>query len=328
MAQHTTLERLAAQLPPEERTTWDAFQHAHDMTPRARRGRTGERGQPRQRPHLKALKQILGPELESDMPAKGNSMTFEKVREAARELGKQRGLGKDTGGKFYYSITEGAFNNAIDLTPDKHSKGVDDAGVLAEEYYKSTTGAVIYDAKADNQRKLTSCVRTCIKLGTKTGLGKGEPMNTVDDFISIRRKLRSNPANAKKLDDFSNSFLKMARAQIKADTPLSSDVLTQLCYKGEKEEKTLADVWAGVRKTMTKLAKGKGGMSDDDPRVKDIIDTCTERLRDLVAPNGDEDGDVTDPVTDDTPTQSADAMKAKFAAMEDADEADVKEASA
>lgn len=327
MARETTLDKLVEKLPPDERKAWDAF-HADTNVgalrdaPKAASGRRG-------RPHLKALRAVLGPTSESDMPTKGNAMTFDKVKEVAAELGKQAGLGRDTGGKFYYSVTEAAFNGAIDLTADKHGKNQDDAAILSEAYYKAQSGNVIYDAKAGNQRKLTSCVRTCIKLGGKSSLGRGEPMNTVDDFVSLRRKLRTNPANAKKLDDFPNSYLRMARAQIKSDTPLTADVLTQLCYKKERDEKTVADAWAGIRKAAQGLLKGKGGISDDDPRVKTIIDTCTERLKDLVAPPEEA---VTAPVTgnDVDPEISAEAMSKAFAQMEAEDEAnaDVKEATA
>jgi hypothetical protein len=207
---------------------------------------------------------------------------------------------------------------------------VDDAAYLGEEYYRARNSSVVFDAKAPNQRKAVSCVRTCIKLGGKTALGRNEPMTTVDNFVALRKKLRQNPANANKLDDASNSFLRMARAQLKSEQPLSHAELEAVCFKREAKDRTLEDVIGAIRKNAQNLLKGKNGLLDDSEQMQSVVKNCTDRLKDLVAAR-------TGPVTIENGNgvdvdAGAEAMKQKFAAMEaeqaEEDNAEVKEATA
>src|SRR6266536_3198858 len=108
-------------------------------------------------------------------PQPSNKLDLAQLMARATELGEQAGKGKDTQIKFLLSCVEGAYHNAIDLVTNKHGNDVDDAIKLSEAYVKAQGGSTVFDAKAANQRKLASTLRTGIKLGQYTKGGVGEP---------------------------------------------------------------------------------------------------------------------------------------------------------
>jgi len=137
-----------------------------------------------------------------------NKPTFEQLMNRAVELGTVAGKGKDTQVQFALSVFEAAYHGLIDLTENKHGQGVDDAQKLTEAYVMAQGSATVFDAKASNQRKSTSWTRTYIKAGMWPKGGTGEPLYTANTMVNIRQKLRSDPANAKKLCDANEAFLK------------------------------------------------------------------------------------------------------------------------
>lgn len=225
-----------------------------------------------------------------------NIMTFAEVLAAATDLGEQAGKGKDTQIKFLLKTTEAAFHGAIDLDDDKHGQGVNDATKLAEAYVKAQTGATIFDAKAPNQRKTISCVNTMIKLGMWPKGGPGEPLQTLNDLITIRQKLRQKPENAKRLDDAANTALRYARTQLKRDTVLSKAELEGLCFKPTQEIKTAEEVLESIRKAATALRDGKashGHALDNSQEVQDIVKLCTKRLKAVAVAKAPQSGMAT-----------------------------------
>jgi hypothetical protein len=198
-----------------------------------------------------------------------NVITNQDLMDAAKELGEQAGKGKDTQIKFLLKMAEGGYHNAIDLKPNKHGRGIDDAEKLAEAYYKAQTGSTVFDAKADNQRKLVSCLRTGIKIGAWPKGGNGEPLQTINNLMSMRQKLKQNPADAKRLQDAANTFLKYAREQLKRDTLIDDEELRGFCFKpASKDPASAEEVLENIRKQLDKLVKGNNhGVRDTSAEV-------------------------------------------------------------
>lgn len=213
-------------------------------------------------------------------PVVGNKLDMAALLAKAQELGEQAGKGKDTQIKFLLSACEGGYLNAIDLVPNKHGTEIDDATKLAETYVRAQGTATVFDAKAGNQRKLVSTLRTSIKLGQWPKGGSGEPMATVNNLMSHRQKLRQQPQNAKKLDDAANTFLRYARAQMKRDTLIDGDELKAFVFKKVPEGKNVAEVLEGVRNALNGLIKGsrKDGLQDASVEVRAAAQKITDRL--------------------------------------------------
>ncbi len=207
-----------------------------------------------------------------------NAPTLASLITSAEELGKQAGQGKDTQVKFLLKTHEAAFLGVIDQDADKHGAGVDDATKLTEAYVRGQTGATIFDAKAPNQRKTISCTRSMIKLGMWPKGGVGEPLATVNSFITLRQAKRKDPATAKKLDDAANSLLRYARAQVKRDQLLTASEYEAFLFKPEADAVTEEEWWEGVRKKAQRAKAGKGGVHITDTLIDDIVRTCTKRL--------------------------------------------------
>jgi len=210
-----------------------------------------------------------------------NVITAADLLDVAQELGKQAGQGKDTQVKFLLKVVEGGYHNAIDLSGNKFGKDIDDATKLAEAYVKARQSSVVFDAKADNQRKLISTLRTSIKLGQWPKGGNGEPLATVNNLMTMRQKLRQNPAEARASTAPANTLLKYARAQLKRDTLLTDEELRQLCYKKPKgDAPTAEERIEATRKLLDKLIKGDlpDGAQDNSSDVIVARDSLTRRL--------------------------------------------------
>lgn len=213
-------------------------------------------------------------------PVVGNKLDMAALLVKAQELGEQAGKGKDTQIKFLLSACEGGYLNAIDLVPNKHGTEIDDATKLAETYVRAQGTATVFDAKAGNQRKLVSTLRTSIKLGQWPKGGSGEPMATVNNLMSHRQTLRRQPQNAKKLDDAANTFLRYARAQMKKDTLIDGEELKSFVWKKVPDGQNVAEVLEGIRNSLTKLNKGqrKDGLQDNSAEVRAAVQKISDRL--------------------------------------------------
>lgn len=210
-----------------------------------------------------------------------NTISFADMLVVAADLGKQAGQGKDVQIKFDLKVLEAAFHGSLDLDPNKHGADTDDATKLSEAYARAQNSAVIFDAKAGNQRKLISNVRKGIKLGMWPKGGPGEPLQTVNTLISMRQKLRQDPANAKKLDDAHNTLMRYATTQLKRDHVLDESELRTFCFKAIPEARDGAEVIEAVRKTLNNLKVGKINNCpdlDNSQEVQDMIRLCTKRL--------------------------------------------------
>lgn len=215
------------------------------------------------------------------------SNSFADLMETARELGEQAGRGKDTQIKFALKIVDAAFHQRIDIDPNKHGLGVDDAEKLTEAYVKAQNSAVVFDSLAANQRKAVSCTRTLIRLGMWPKGGQGEPMASVNNFVTERQKLRADPKNSKKLDDAFNSLLKFARTQIKRDQLIPTQERQGFMFKSQPAFATTEECYAAIRKAAQNIKSGKASHNtvlDKSPEVDAIIKACTDRIASLRKP--------------------------------------------
>lgn len=218
-----------------------------------------------------------------------NTITFQDLIDTATLLGSEAGKGKDTQIKFLLKGVEGGYHNVLDLSSNKHGTDVDDATKLSEAYVKAQQGAVVFDAKAPNQRKLVSTVRTSIKLGSWPKGGNGEPMATVNNLMTIRQNLKKIPAEAKKLDDAANTLLKYARAQLKRDTLIDDAELKEFCYKPGKNLPTAEDIIESMVKQLDKLVDGsaaQGTAQDNSAEVRGARNDLRKRLTAIATARG------------------------------------------
>lgn len=217
----------------------------------------------------------------------GNSMTFEKLADIAKLLGTEAGKGRDTQIKFLMSVVEGGYFNALDLDKDKHGKDIDDATRLTKIYVEAQTGATIFDAKAPNQRKTISCVRTGIRIGMWPKGGQGEPLGTMNNLITRWKRHRANPQNVGKLDDAANVLLKWGRRLLKGDRLLDDvALLDEMCFKEVPGLRTAEQIIEEQRKALTKLYHGKASAHtalDNSPEIQQAIEALTKRLKDIAA---------------------------------------------
>jgi ribosomal protein L30/L7E len=203
----------------------------------------------------------------------------------AADLGKQAGMGRDVQIKFDLKVLEAAFTGHLDLQVDKHAKDVDDATKLSEAYVKAQGSATVFDATAGNQRKLISTTRKMIKLGTWPKGGQGEPMQTVNNLMTLRQKLRQDPRNSKKLDDAHNTLMRFATQQIKRDQVIPDTELPAFCHKPVSDIRSAEEVLESIRKTANNLRLGKVSNCadlDNSAEVQAIIHACTKRIANII----------------------------------------------
>lgn len=215
-----------------------------------------------------------------------NQIRIDDLKLKAQELGSQAGQGKDTQIKFLLACMDGGYHNAVDTTPGRHGPDRDDATALAEIYVNAQGTATVFDAKAGNQRKLVSTLRTAIKLGQWPKGGSGEPLTTVNNFMSERAKLRKDPKQAKLLDDAANSFLRFARAQLKRDTIIEPKEFKDFLNKAPKDDTTVEDILVSARKKLSNLQKGANGKLDNSAEIKTAVNALTQRLAAIAKAKG------------------------------------------
>lgn len=218
-----------------------------------------------------------------------NTISFADLVQVAKDLGTDAGKGKDTQIKFLLKMVEGGYHGVLDLSGNKHGTDLDDATKLAEEYVRAQSGAVIFDAKAPNQRKLISCLRTGIKLGGWPKGGNGEPLATVNNLMTMRQQLKRIPAEAKKLDDAANTLLKYARAQLKRDQLIDDAELKEFCYKPGKDLATAEEIIEKMAKQLDKLISGEASSNtaqDNSAEVRAAKDALRKRLAAIAKARG------------------------------------------
>lgn len=227
------------------------------------------------------------------VPQPTNAPTFTELLAAVTDLGEQAGKGKDVQIKFDLKVMEAAYAGSLSLDANKHGKDADDATKLSEAYWKAQQGAVVFDAKADNQRKTISTTRKMIKLGSCPKWGVGEPMGRVNDLMTMRQSLKKKN---QKVDDAHNTLMRFATAQLKLDTLMDDNMLQTFCLKRVVEARTAEEVLEALRKTANNLKEGKVSNCpdmDSSAEVQSIINACTKRLAAIAKARGPQGGTTT-----------------------------------
>lgn len=187
-----------------------------------------------------------------------NDARYDDLLVKARELGMAAGKGKDTLVQFGILAVNAAYDGVLDLTKDKHGTGIDDACRAYAEYARALAVNTIFDAKSPSGKVQAAKLRTCIRLGSWTRGGPGEPIATMNKLLGIRDKLRKDPVQNKLLDDAYNTLLRFARFQMKQTGPISDEhLLRQFCLKPGAKARTLEEYLAGVCKSLDDLRAGR-----------------------------------------------------------------------
>lgn len=234
------------------------------------------------------------------VPAVPNGLSLTDLIAAATMLGSQAGVAKDTQIRLALKVVEAAYHGGIDLTANKHGTDIDDAVKISEAYVKAQTGATVFDAKKNNQRKLIACVRTLTKLGQWPKGGTGEPLSTVNNIVSHRQKLRAKPDMAGKLDDAFNTVMRYARAQLRKDQLITASEFDSFCFKKGVDLATAEEIVESVRNTLRKLAQGKASKNtaqDQSPEVEKAIQMLSKRLDEIAKARGRAQGNNPVPTT-------------------------------
>ena len=213
-----------------------------------------------------------------------------------KELGELAGKGgkKEVQIKHFLKVTELAFLNVIDLDPDKHGKGIDDAAKLADEFSKAQSGASIFSTKA--AEKTISTTKLGIRLGMFTKGGPGEPLSTLNTLITLWRKERSKPENKGQMLDAANTAHKFAREQLKRPTMIGDAELRGFCFKTTQETKTAEEVLDDLCKGLHKLFTGKaakGNALDNSPEVEAAIKQLDKRMKAIAVAKAPQSGMAT-----------------------------------
>ena len=232
-----------------------------------------------------------------------NDTRFEQLTGTVEQLAVVAGQGADVQVTYLLLITQNAFEGVIDNTINKHGDNVDDATFLAEKYWKVRNKNVIFNPKADNQRKTISCMRQCITLGGWSKGGPGEPIGMVNKAMTLYRDMRKDPATSKRLVDPANYLITIARRMKKLDAVLDEQELRELAFKNVPDQATVEDALDAMRKIATKLYQGKHPAgSCNTPNVDKIIKAASAELKAIA----DAKRNVVNQAAADAITQAAD----------------------
>lgn len=214
-----------------------------------------------------------------------NDTRLDDLLEKTRELGVAAGRGKDTLVQFGLLVVNAAYESVIDLTKDKYGDGHDDTVKAYTEYGQAMAKSTVFDHKSPSGKVQAAKLRTCIKLGSWTRGGPGEPISTVNKLMAVREKIRRDPATCKSLDDAYNTLLRYARFQVKQTGVVDDEnVLRAFCLKPVARTKTLEEYIRGVAKSLTDLRAGKAAsntLSHSSPRIINVLQALQQEINDI-----------------------------------------------
>lgn len=219
-------------------------------------------------------------------PGPGHNDPFQKLKETFRTLGETVGKAADARVKFLIASADAAYQQQVDLKPNKHGTDRDDAAVCLEGYREGRTKAVVFDVKDPNISKEISCVRAMIKFGGMTKFGPGQPVGTMNDFLSAYAKARRNPADASRMVDASNALLSFARAHQRRDNVMSDAEMAEYFYQKPILHKNSLQYLQTQRKNLQNLFEGKavnGNACDNDPLIEQSIKLLDQRIKAIIA---------------------------------------------
>jgi hypothetical protein len=214
-----------------------------------------------------------------------NDTRYEDLLHKARELGVMAGKGKDTLVQFGILMVNAAYDGAIDLSKDKHGSGVDDAAHAYGEYSRAMATGTIFDHRSPSGKVQAAKLRSCIRLGSWTRGGPGEPIQTMNKLLAIRDKLRKDPVQCKGLDDAYNTLLRYARYQVKQNGAIDDEQLLRVfCLKPEAQKATLEEYLKGVSKKLEDLRAGRaagGSLQHTSVVIDNVISSLRMEVSDI-----------------------------------------------
>jgi hypothetical protein len=181
---------------------------------------------------------------------KSNSLTLDEILAFADTLGELEGKGAETSIQFALKLVEGAYHGTLDLKLNKHGADRDDAVHVSERFFKARNKAKVFSTKSRSIQKMVSDHRKMIKLGGAPNFGRGQPMQSVNEFCNHIQGLQAK--NTKGLDDAYNALKRFATAQLKAPTLLTDDVRNAFAFKNAKGEPTEMEKLIAIRKALDK----------------------------------------------------------------------------
>lgn len=196
-----------------------------------------------------------------------NDHRFDDLLGDVRKIGADIGNGRLGRLRIGLLLVNGAYNNVVDTTRNKHGDGIDDAVAVTMECVKADTQA---DPNNDSKSAgvQASKFRACIKLGGWTRGGPGQPIDNVNKLLDRHAALKKSGA---KVRDAFEALLKYASVQIKLQAAMDEKDLEQFVLKSTKEPPTLEEYLEGVSKKLTDLVTGKaanGTLQDTSPAVQ------------------------------------------------------------
>lgn len=180
---------------------------------------------------------------------------WDQLLEDTRLAAASKAAGDEVRVQHLLKVFRAGFEGVIDNTQDKHGSGVDDAQRIAEVWYKSRNANVVFNPKADNQKKLISEMRRMIICGGWTKGGPQEPVATVNNVMGAYKKMRAT--EGPRMIDAGNFLLAVARHISRSDTMPAHDDLMKHALKPVGSVATIEDVLDATRRTLIKLQSGK-----------------------------------------------------------------------
>ncbi len=221
-----------------------------------------------------------------------NKPNFVDVLKDIQALGETEAKGKDGWVQCLLKIVDAAFTGAIDLTANKHGNDLDDAQKLANAYTSAAREVGIFDRKPPAVKKCASCIRTMVRLGMWPKGGPSQPLEAVNTFMTIYRRMRTDPAHAKRMIDAANALLTFARTQIKRDSVIDEDEMRGFMLRKEPDPKEEEDWLELIRRKALNAKTGKGGVAVDVATAEKIERACTSRLKEIAKARGAQPADA------------------------------------
>lgn len=209
-----------------------------------------------------------------------NAPDAAKTFDLIRDIGTTVGTANDAQIKMDYALIEAGYKGVLDLTKNKHGKGIDDATKAAEIYYTARNKHVRFDYKAPNQRKTASTMRKCLQFGGKTTWGAGQPLQLLNDFMNMWQTLRADANFAKQLNDAHNALMRVIRKQLSLAEIMTPQELRSYMFKPEAKAKDNMKLIEGIEKLAKSLYDGSashGLVQDQSVQVAAIIAACHDR---------------------------------------------------
>lgn len=208
-----------------------------------------------------------------------NDKRFDDYMAEVRQLGRDEGDGNRAKARFFVRTVQATVDGLVDLTKDKHGKGVDDASFAYAEYLKQKSKKTAEDSTENGLKANVSKLRVGIKLGSMTTC---DPVGVMNRTITKRAEMLKDGVEVRPEEP---GLINVAREQLQHDSDLSDEQIADCVRKAEPKDKTLVAEVEAVRKKLEKVITGEGKVEKcQDERIiaahdqlKDFLATLTTK---------------------------------------------------